>query len=241
MRSRPEIHRRGSYGIDAPALLPILALLMASTVISGIVSGMIWSFIGAAVIAVFVYLAYYVSRKGKFVVWTRLIGQLNLRGDERILDIGCGRGAVLLIAAQYLTTGKAVGIDIWKRSDQSGNSIQATERNAKAEGVEDRVELRTADMTSLPFQGDSFDLIVSNLAIHNVNSQKRDMAVDEAVRVLRPGGRLMIGDIMGTDQYARRLESLGMRNVNKQDLGWRMWWGGPWARTVLVSCVKPQT
>jgi ubiquinone/menaquinone biosynthesis C-methylase UbiE len=212
---------------------------MGLTVFSGIVSGTVWSFLGVAVIAALGLQAYYASTRGKFVVWARLIGQLGLHGDERVLDLGCGRGAVLLIAAQHLTTGKAFGIDVWKRSDQSGNSIEATERNAKAEGVEDRVELRTADMASLPFETASFDLVVSNLAIHNVEKERRDGAVEEAVRVLRPGGRLMIADIMETGQYARKLRSLGMEGVHKQDLGWRVWWSGPWARTTLVSCVKP--
>jgi cyclopropane fatty-acyl-phospholipid synthase-like methyltransferase len=41
------------------------------------------------------------------VVWAELLDGLRLRGDERILDLGCGRGAVLLMAAQHLTTGRA--------------------------------------------------------------------------------------------------------------------------------------
>lgn len=98
-----------------------------------------------------------------------VLGQLNLRGDERILDLGCGRGAVLLLAAQHLTTGLAVGVDLWRRLDQSGNSLEATLRNALAEGVEDRVELHTADMMALPFADESFDLVVSNFAINNIS------------------------------------------------------------------------
>ena len=79
------------------------------------------------------------TRRGKFVMWAGLLEQLKLRGDERLLDLGCGRGAVLLMAAQHLTTGRAVGVDLWRRVDQSGNSAEATRRNAAAEGVADRV------------------------------------------------------------------------------------------------------
>jgi arsenite methyltransferase len=236
--SNPKIHKRGAYGIDAPALLPISGVLLASTVISAITSASAWPLIGTAVIVVFIIFAYYASTRGKFIVWVRLIDELGLHGDEQILDVGCGRGTLLMIAAQHLTTGKAFGIDIWKRSDQSGNSIQATDRNSKAEGVEDRVELRTADMTSLPFEDNSFDLVVSNLAIHNVSKEKRDIAIQEVVRVVKPGGRVMIADIMGASQYVRKLKSLGINNVTERDLGWRMWWSGPWARTILVSCTK---
>jgi arsenite methyltransferase len=44
------------------------------------------------------------------------------RTDEQILDMGCGRGAVLLMAASFLNEGKATGVDIWSTSDQSGNA-----------------------------------------------------------------------------------------------------------------------
>jgi ubiquinone/menaquinone biosynthesis C-methylase UbiE len=182
----------------------------------------------------------YTSRRGKFVVWANLLNQLALRGDERILDLGCGRGAVLLLAAQHLKTGRAVGVDLWKRSDQSGNEARATESNAEAEGVTERVELHTADMTCLPFEEETFDLVVSNVAIHNVKGRAgREKAIDEAVRVLRPGGRLMIADLWATRLYRSRLTQLGMRDVTRRGLGWRMWWSGPWLATRLVTATKP--
>src|SRR5207253_8454791 len=129
----------------------------------------------------------YTTRRGKFAAWAELLDRLGLRGDERVLDMGCGRGAVLLMAAQHLTTGRAVGVDLWRTVDQSGNSAEAAQRNAVAEGVADRVELQTADMTALPFEEDSFDVVLSSLAIHNISgSAGREKAISEAVRVLRP-------------------------------------------------------
>ena len=170
------------------------------------------------------------------MVWADLLDQLNLRGDERILDMGCGRGAVLLLAAQHLTTGRAVGVDLWRSLDQSGNSVEATQRNAVAEGVADRVELHTGDMTALPFDDNSFDVVVSSLAIHNiVGSAGREKAVNEAVRVLRPGGRLMIADIRATGHYQKQLDKLGMSEVARRRLGWRFWWGGPWGATCQIG------
>jgi len=50
--------------------------------------------------------------RGKFTAWQPVFDGLHLRGDERLLDLGCGRGAVLLMAAQCLPQGKATGIDI---------------------------------------------------------------------------------------------------------------------------------
>jgi ubiquinone/menaquinone biosynthesis C-methylase UbiE len=180
--------------------------------------------------------------RGKFVVWAELLDQLGLRGDERILDLGCGRGAVLLLAAQHLTTGRAVGVDLWRSVDQSGNSAEATRRNAIAEGVADRVEVHTGDMTALPFADNSFDVVLSSLAIHNISGRAgREKAISEAVRVLRPGGRLMIADVRATRQHQTQLAKLGMSDVTRRALGWRFWWGGPWGATRLVEAIKPKS
>jgi ubiquinone/menaquinone biosynthesis C-methylase UbiE len=221
--------------------LPILGVLFAANVVGGFVSGTLWPFVGAMAVLGCAVCGLYTSRRGKFAVWAALLDQLKLRGDERILDLGCGRGAVLLLAAQHLTTGRAVGIDIWRRGDQSGNSVEATMRNAAVEGVADRVELHTADMTSLPFESERFDLVISNVAMHNVKDWAgREKAIEEAVRVLRPGGKLLIADLWATRYYCTHLVRLGMADVARRGLGWRMWWSGPWLPTSLVSAAKPE-
>jgi ubiquinone/menaquinone biosynthesis C-methylase UbiE len=182
----------------------------------------------------------YTTLAGKFTVWAQLLQELHLRGDEHILDLGSGRGAVLLAAAKLIPRGKAVGVDLWKTADQSGNSPEATRRNAEREGVADRVDLHTADMRDLPFADNSFDVVVSSLAIHNIpEARGREKAVEEAVRVLRPGGQLRIADIRAASQYRETLERLGMGDVATRPLGWRFWYGGPWVATTLVSATKP--
>ena len=140
-----------------------------------------------------------------------------------------------LMAAQHLTTGRAVGVDLWRTVDQSGNSAEATQRNAIAEEVADRVELHTGDMTALPFEDNRFDMVLSSLAIHNISGRAgRDKAISEAERVLRPGGRLLIVDVRGTRQYQAQLARLGMYDVARRGQGW---WSWP-AR--LVTATKPQ-
>src|ERR1700761_1675079 len=101
------------------------------------------------------------TRIGKFEVWAEILEGLRLRGDETLLDLGCGRGAVLLAAAKLLPNGRAIGVDLWQ-ADQTDNSQQATLHNAALERVADRIELHTADMTGLPLDNDSVDVIVSN-------------------------------------------------------------------------------
>jgi arsenite methyltransferase len=181
----------------------------------------------------------YATKAGKFEVWNRILDELQLQGDETLLDMGCGRGAVLLAAAKRLPRGRAIGVDLW-RADQTDNSPSATLTNAKLENVVDRIELHTGDMTALPFDDNSVDVIVSSLAIHNIATHAgRRRALDEAMRVLRPGGRLAVADLWETRQHADHLHERGWQNVQRRHVGWRMWYGGPWVSTRLVTATKP--
>jgi arsenite methyltransferase len=246
---------RGDYGVDgdfslipAPVLFSgYLLVCLAATVFAGfwLTSGRVPAGVAAAAVAVALIVAGFsvrrFSRRGKFEVWARLLTGLSLRGDERVLDLGCGRGAVLLAAAKLVPRGRAVGVDIW-RADQTGNCMRATLANADAEGVADRIELHTRDMTDLQLPGESVDLIVSSLAIHNLpGNEARRSAIVEAVRVLRPGGRVAIADIGFTRRYAAWLAQCGMTGIERRSLGWRAWWGLPLIRTHVVTAAKPLT
>jgi ubiquinone/menaquinone biosynthesis C-methylase UbiE len=94
-------------------------------------------------------------------------------------------------------------------------------------------------MTDLPFDDGAFDLVVSSLAIHNIRTaDARATAVDQAVRVLCPGGRLALADFRHTRDYASRLRERGLE-PSVRGFGWRFWYGGPWAGTSLVTATKP--
>ena len=193
----------------------------------------------AAGIAASAALYIYATKAGKFEVWNRILDDLRLQGDETVLDMGCGRGAVLLATAKRLPRGRAIGVDLWQ-ADQTDNSPSATLANAELENVDGRIELHTADMTALPLDDNSVDVIVSSLAIHNIPSHEgRRQAVGEAMRVLRPGGRLAIADLWETRQHAAHLRERGWNNVQRRSVGWRMWYGGPWVSTRLVTATKP--
>ncbi len=179
------------------------------------------------------------TRVGKFEVWAQILEDLRLRGDETVLDLGCGRGAVLLAAAKLLPNGRAIGVDIW-RADQTDNSQENTLRNAELEGVADRVEVRTADITDLPFDDNSVDVVVSSLVVHNISDPgARAKAITEAARVLRPSGRLALADIWATHRHVQQLRDRGWTDARRRGLGWRMWWG-PGMGTHLITATKPE-
>ncbi len=239
--------RRGAYGIDAPYVplwmgvgaVAAIAIFFIASALSIPALAMPAGYIGA-VLALSVADYIYTSRFGKFAVWADLLLSLDLRGDERVLDLGCGRGAVLLMVAKLLPRGRAVGVDLWKTSDQSGNALEVTRRNAQLEGVADRVDLHTGDMRALSFEDESVDVVLSSLAIHNIpDAGGRAKAVDEAVRVLRRGGRILIVDINATGEYEARLRERGMTEVERHAVGPRMWFGGPWVAASLVRARKP--
>jgi ubiquinone/menaquinone biosynthesis C-methylase UbiE len=172
--------------------------------------------------------------RGKLRSWERELDRAGLRGDEQLLDLGCGRGAVLIAAARRLPAGHATGADLWT-SDQSGNRPEVTLANAAAAGVAGRVEVHTADITALPFPDDSFDVVTSALAIHNISSAAgRYRALDEAMRVLRPGGQLLIADPWPMARmYAAYLGQGTLRG-----LGPGYWYGGPWLGVTLLHAIK---
>lgn len=238
--------RHGEYGYDAPYALVIFGLLAVS---SGIWAAMAWldGPIRAAMPATLYFVFFlantssffYTTRRGKFLEWNRILDCLRLRGDEEVLDMGCGRGAVLTAVARRLTTGRVTGVDIWNTKDQSGNAKSVTLRNASLEGVGNRVQIDTGDMRALPYPDETFDLVVSSLAIHNIRSNAdRKLAIVEGYRVLKPGGRMVIADIRATAIYEDALRTLGASNVERRRLGWRFWWGNPIAGTTILTASK---
>ena len=177
------------------------------------------------------------SRVAKLNVRDRLLDSISWRGDEGVLDVGCGRGLLAIGAAKRLTkAGKVTGVDVWDDEHLSGNSPDALRENAKAEGVEARIKLENTDARTLPFANDSFDVVLSSLAIHNIEgAEERAKAIAEIVRVLKPGGRVAIFDIRRAPVYAKEFQRLGLKDVQLSSVS--LLWMLP---SQTVTARKPQ-
>ncbi len=224
---------KADYGLDAPKLVRRFAirgvlliafatfLYYANRTSAPSTAGALGSMLGSIGITFVIVSAIMVwsSRVTKPKVIERILDSIPWRGDENVLDVGCGRGVFLIGAAKRLKGGKATGVDIWRADDLSGNSADATMKNAKAEGVANRIKIENTDARKLPFGANTFDVVVSSLAIHNIDgSSERAKALREIARVLKPGGYLAIFDIFHTGEYAKLLEQLGFADLQLSPL-----------------------
>ena len=159
----------------------------------------------------------------------------SLRPGEVVVDLGCGGGLDVFLAAQKVgPAGKAIGIDM------TPQMIELARRNAAASGVRN-VEFHLATIDQLPLADASVDCVISNCVINL--APDKGAVFREIARVLKPGGRLAVSDIalkrelpaelgqdlmayvgciagaIGTEEYRRGLAEAGFAGVEVIDSG----------------------
>jgi SAM-dependent methyltransferase len=199
---------RPDYGIDAPKVIANLGVLGLVLVLAGLGFryergygwgwGLVWW--GSAWISTALLMVLY-AKFGKFKQRDRILALAGLSSAQSVLDVGCGRGLLAIGAARK--GARAIGIDIFQKEDLSGNSLEKTLANVRAEGVDGRVEIRHEDARAMTFADGAIDRVVSNLCLHNIAQKpERERALAEIARVLAPGGRAVISDYKLVDEYA---------------------------------------
>jgi arsenite methyltransferase len=170
--------------------------------------------IGLAFVAVGVVMVQS-SRVARFEARDRILDALALKGEERVLDVGSGTGVMLIGLAKKLKPGRvATGVDL------SGEA-QIAKENAKIEGVADRVRIDVLEAPKFVYPDGHYDVVVSMLALHNAGeSDVREQLVREMLRVLKPGGQLVIYDVLRTNEYAEILRAAGAQSVDLSPVSW---------------------
>ncbi len=178
-------------------------LLRGSQPITATVLGGIIVLAGGVYVGIFAILKRITNLERRLKGRDKLLNGIPWKGSETVLDVGCGNGILTMGAAKRLTTGNAIGIDIW--TEGSGdNRPEAFQKNAKIEGVADRVSLQNEDVRQLPYDDESFDVIISGLTVHHLGFDT-EKGMSEMIRVLKPGGWLAIYDEPSTVFYSAKL------------------------------------
>jgi SAM-dependent methyltransferase len=211
--------RTPDYGLDAPGIvrncmvfgglgLPVGALLAwrEHQILRWL--GVVIAVVSAVPFALGVLMIHY-AKAGKFRCRDRILDFIEWKGQETVLDVGTGRG-LLLIGAAKRTAGRVVGIDLWRQENLSNNSMENTMANAALEGIADRVEVRNQDAQRMDFADCTFDVVFSNLCLHNIPTPEgRMQACREIARALRPGGVAVISDYTAVGDYERAFAAAG--------------------------------
>lgn len=210
------------YGIDAPGVIRNLLLAGAGFIAVALIfprvtiahatllffPGFLY---GAASLSLGGGLMLLYSKVGKFRHRDRILANVAWTGAESVLDVGAGRGLLLIGAAKRLTTGHATGIDIWNAEDFSNNGPKGLLENIELEGVGKNTTVRSEDARRISFPDASFDVVLSNLCLHNIYKRpERALACREIARVVKPGGAAVISDYKHMREYADELQRAGL-------------------------------
>eukprot|EP00249_Psilotum_nudum_P014232 c24732_g1_i1 orf=738-1583(+) len=159
----------------------------------------------------------------------RMVGMVDWGNVCYALDIGCGSGILLNAVALHLKKerggGRVVGVDLWMDGEGSCKTIPSTLRNAAMEEVQEYVTCKSGDPRNLPFLDNQFDVVMSALYLHKLGKEdygqasllaaaERSKALQEMVRVLRPGGQAIIWDLVNVPEYANKVRELNMQDVH---------------------------
>ncbi|MBQ1482235.1 MAG: class I SAM-dependent methyltransferase [Erysipelotrichaceae bacterium] len=156
-----------------------------------------------------------------------IAGNIDLKNGGKVLDVGCGSGALAIAVAKRHPEAEVIGIDRWGK-EYASFSLKLCEDNAEAEGVSN-VSFRQGDALRLDFADETFDAVTSNYVYHNIPSKDRQAILLETLRTLKKGGQFALHDIFSVSKYGdmdafvKKLKDMGYEKVELIDTTDGMW------------------
>jgi len=143
---------------------------------------------------------YVFSRRGLWVINTpyrRILGAANITAQDRVLDLGCGLGNILIALAERIHFAHPpAGVDV------SPDLIRIGEREIAQAGLGGRISLQVAPATRLPFEEGAFDVVLTSHVLKHLDDEALLTSLREVVRVLRPGGRFLLWEFEKSSRSA---------------------------------------
>ncbi len=139
----------------------------------------------------------------------KLIAQARIQSNFKVLDLGCGTGALTLLVKKSQPSAEVTGIDI------DLNVLNIAKQKAAQSDLQINFDHGTA--FSLPYPDRFFDRVVSSLVFHHLTRENKVLALKETLRVLKPNGQLHIADTGKPQNALMRLSSVFMRRLEENE------------------------
>ena len=123
-----------------------------------------------------------------------LIEQANIQSNQRVLEIGCGTGTLVVLLKQKYPAAQIVGLD------PDPKALRRAEKKVRRAGVVVQLDRGFAD--ELPYERGTFDRVLSSLMFHHLDERDREKMLREVLRVLKPGGSFHLLDFAGGEDGA---------------------------------------
>jgi ubiquinone/menaquinone biosynthesis C-methylase UbiE len=147
-----------------------------------------------------IVMRYVFSRRGLWVINTpyrHILSAANITAQDRVLDLGCGLGNILIALGERIDFAHPpAGVDV------SPDLIRIGEREIAQAGLGGRISLQVAPATRLPFEEGAFDVVLTSHVLKHLDDEALLTSFREVVRVLRPGGRLLLWEFEKSSRSA---------------------------------------
>ena len=215
------------YIIGGITALAVVLAILSFSVFHITALGVLFSVVTAALAALLVWITW-IRRQYAFggggimeQVHRVVLSHLDYDGEGKILEVGCGSGALTIRSALTWPKAKVIGVDYWGAVYNYSKAL--CEKNAASEGVASRCVFQHGDAKQLDFPDESFDVVISNYVYHNVMGADMQKLLLESLRVLKKGGVFALNDDMKQKMYgdmedfAQKLRDMGYEEVRLVD------------------------